>query len=135
MIQLLNFQWHDLINPQFYIEYGGLWLLLFVIFAETGLFAGFFLPGDSLLFVAGIYSADLASQVMPVQNEYTDLIFLWIIISIAGILGNFMGYWFGQKSGPFLKMNSFCTSSKICEPIRSIGNRSGVNCMRLKFAP
>jgi len=102
MIQLLNFQWHDLINPQFYIEYGGLWLLLFVIFAETGLFAGFFLPGDSLLFVAGIYSADLASQVMPVQNEYTDLIFLWIIISIAGILGNFMGYWFGQKSGPFL---------------------------------
>ena len=63
---------------------------------------GFFLPGDSLLFVAGIYSADLASQVVPVRNEFTDLIFLWIIISIAGILGNFVGYWFGQKSGPFL---------------------------------
>lgn len=102
MIHLLDFQWHDLINPQFYIEYGGLWLLLFVIFAETGLFAGFFLPGDSLLFVAGIYSADLAAQVVPVHNEFTDLIFLWIIISLAGILGNFVGYWFGQKSGPFL---------------------------------
>jgi membrane-associated protein len=103
MIQLLDsFQWHDLINPQFYIEFGGLWLLLFVIFAETGLFAGFFLPGDSLLFVAGIYSRDLASQVIPASNEFVDLILLWILISVAGVLGNFIGYWFGKKSGPFL---------------------------------
>ena len=101
-MHLLDFQWHDLINPQFYIEYGGLWLLLFVIFAETGLFAGFFLPGDSLLFVAGIYSRDLASQVVPSSNEYVDLVFLWIIIAVAGILGNLVGYWFGYKSGPFL---------------------------------
>lgn len=97
-----KFQWHDLINPQFYIEYGGLWLLLFVIFAETGLFAGFFLPGDSLLFVAGIYSRDLASQVLPMSSEFIDLIFLWILISLAGILGNYVGYWFGKKSGPYL---------------------------------
>jgi membrane-associated protein len=102
MIHLLDFQWHDLINPQFYIEYGGLWLLLFVIFAETGLFAGFFLPGDSLLFVAGIYSRDLAAYVIPSSNEYVDLVFLWIVISLAGILGNLVGYWFGRKSGPFL---------------------------------
>jgi len=102
MIHLLEFQWHDLINPQFYIEYGGLWLLVFIIFAETGLFAGFFLPGDSLLFLAGIYSRDLAAQVIPFSNEYADLILLWIIISIAGILGNFVGYWFGKKSGPYL---------------------------------
>ena len=102
MIHLLDFQWHDLINPQFYIEYGGLWLLLFVIFAETGLFAGFFLPGDSLLFVAGIYSRDLASQVIPSSNEYVDLLLLWILIATAGVLGNFVGYWFGKKSGPFL---------------------------------
>ena len=46
---LLTFDWHELLQPQFYIQNGGLWLLLFVIFAETGLFAGFFLPGDSLL--------------------------------------------------------------------------------------
>jgi membrane-associated protein len=102
MIHLLNFQWHDLINPQFYIEYGGLWLLVFIIFAETGLFAGFFLPGDSLLFLAGIYSRDLAAQIIPFSNEYADLVILWIIISIAGVLGNFIGYWFGKKSGPFL---------------------------------
>ncbi|SFP73810.1 DedA family protein [Parafilimonas terrae] len=102
MIHLLEFQWHDLINPEFYIKLGGLWLLLFIIFAETGLFAGFFLPGDSLLFVAGIYSRDLASSVIPSTNEVVDLFFLWIIISLAGIIGNFVGYWFGRKSGPFL---------------------------------
>jgi len=103
MIHLLDtFQWHNLINPQFYIEYGGLWLLLFVIFAETGLFAGFFLPGDSLLFVAGIYSRDLASSLIPSTNEIVDLVVLWILISLAGIAGNMLGYWFGKKSGPFL---------------------------------
>jgi membrane-associated protein len=55
----LDFHWTQLLQPQFYIENGGLWLLLFVVFAETGLFAGFFLPGDSLLFVAGIYATQM----------------------------------------------------------------------------
>ena len=73
----LDFQWHDLINPQFYIQYGGLWLLLFIIFAETGLFVGFFLPGDSLLFVAGIYSANLAAQVISTGISECLLIFFF----------------------------------------------------------
>ena len=52
-----NFDWTQLVNPEFYIlmEFGGvkmgLIVILFIIFAETGLFAGFFLPGDSLLFL------------------------------------------------------------------------------------
>ena len=98
----LNFQWHDLINPEFYIKYGGLWLLLFIIFAETGLFIGFFLPGDSLLFVAGIYSANLAEQVISTNSLFVDLFILWLLISTAGVLGNYVGYWFGKKSGPYL---------------------------------
>lgn len=98
---LLNFHWSQLLQPQFYIEHGGLWLLLFVVFAETGLFAGFFLPGDSLLFVAGIYNKDLVESVFPIiQNEYAQLLFLWLVISVAGILGNEAGYWFGKKVGP-----------------------------------
>ncbi len=101
-----SFTWKDLITPMFYIVYGGFWLLLFIIFAETGLFAGFFLPGDSLLFVAGIYSSNLAHEFLKliglgaVQNEYLDLLVLISTISVAGIIGNFVGYWFGRKVGP-----------------------------------
>ncbi len=103
MIHLLHFQWHNLINPQFYIQYGGLWLLVFIIFAETGLLAGFFLPGDSLLFLSGIYSRDLAAQIIPSNNnDFINIFLLWIVITIAGILGNFAGYWFGRKSGPYI---------------------------------
>ncbi len=97
---LLDFHWTQLLQPQFYIEHGGLWLILFVVFAETGLFAGFFLPGDSLLFVAGIYSSNIANEFIPTSNEYIALIQLAALISFAGILGNTTGYWFGRKVGP-----------------------------------
>jgi membrane-associated protein len=110
---LLDFQWKQLLNPQFYIENGGLWLLLFVVFAETGLFAGFFLPGDSLLFVAGIYAHEgeggkpgITYELLQlfglghVRNEWLDLIILWLLISLMGILGNMLGYWTGRKIGP-----------------------------------
>jgi len=102
MIQLLAIHFKDLLNPEFYIEHGGLWILLFIVFAETGLLAGFFLPGDSLLFVAGIYSDKLGNEIMPGGNEFLHLLLLMVFISLAGILGNFVGFWFGKKSGPFL---------------------------------
>ncbi len=109
---LLDFQWTNLIQPQWYINTGGLWFILLVVFAETGLFAGFFLPGDSLLFVAGIFSeGDDLLGIKPIllsalgfkfNEPFLNLIFLGVLISIAGILGNTVGYWFGRKSGPFL---------------------------------
>jgi membrane-associated protein len=101
-----HFTWKDLVNPMFYIIYGGLWLLLFIVFAETGLFVGFFLPGDSLLFVAGIYSNNLSHEFLKSfglgewRFEWIDLLVLISLISIAGILGNAVGYWFGRKIGP-----------------------------------
>ncbi len=94
------FHWSKLLQPQFYIEHGGLWLIMFVVFAETGLFAGFFLPGDSLLFVAGIYSTNLANEVVATGNEYIDLLVILVLIAAAGIAGNATGYWFGRKVGP-----------------------------------
>jgi len=101
MITLLEaFHWSQLLQPQYYIENGGLWLLLFVVFAETGLFFGFFLPGDSLLFVAGIYSAPLASQIFVSDNEWLNLCIIFSFISVAGILGNYVGYQIGNKVGP-----------------------------------
>lgn len=99
-ILLSSFHWSQLLQPQFYIEHGGLWLILFVIFAETGLFAGFFLPGDSLLFVAGIYSSNIANEIIKTDNEYVGLFLLLVLISLAGIAGNMVGYWFGRKVGP-----------------------------------
>jgi membrane-associated protein len=100
MTLLEVFHWSQLLQPQFYIEHGGLWLLLFVVFAETGLFFGFFLPGDSLLFVAGIYSMPLASQIYVTQNEWFNLVILFSFISVAGVIGNFVGYMIGKNVGP-----------------------------------
>jgi len=78
-------------------------MILFIVFAETGLFAGFFLPGDALLFVTGIYSDQLITAALfPSHNEWLDLSILWLLITTAGVIGNFVGYWFGRKSGPFL---------------------------------
>jgi membrane-associated protein len=96
---LLSFQWHQLLQPQFYIDNGGLWLLLFIVFAETGLFVGFFLPGDSLLFVAGIYSKNLASYLHDTGNDVLNLLMIIILVSIAGILGNTIGFAFGNRFG------------------------------------
>jgi membrane-associated protein len=86
-----------ILNPEWYIQMGGLYLLIFVIFAETGLFVGFFLPGDSLLFVAGIYAEELASEFFNVHY-----VVIMVLIALAGVLGNYVGYWFGKKSGPFI---------------------------------
>ena len=102
-----NFDWSQLINPEFYIlmEFGGikigLLVILFIIFAETGLFAGFFLPGDSLLFLAGIYS-ELLMQQISMGNDFANVVLLAALVSLAGIFGNMVGYWFGVKGGTYL---------------------------------
>jgi membrane-associated protein len=98
----LAIQWKDFLNPEFYIQHGGLWLFLFIVFAETGLFAGFFLPGDSLLFVAGIYSNELAAELFQFNNDFLNLLLIAVLVIFSGVLGNMVGYWFGAASGPFL---------------------------------
>ncbi len=89
------------------IEYGGLYLLLLVVFAETGLFVGFFFPGDSLLFAAGIYMDDLARELFKIpQTDSIGFGFAHIsiilMVIVASVLGNIVGYWFGRKTGPLL---------------------------------
>jgi membrane-associated protein len=66
--------------------------LFVVIFAETGLFLGFFLPGDSLLFVAGLLASD----------GFLSLPVLLFLVFAAAVSGNAVGYFFGRRVGPAL---------------------------------
>jgi membrane-associated protein len=129
MIELLTITWIDLLNPDFYINNGGLWVLLFIVFAETGLMVGFFLPGDSLLFVAGIYSQKLVSSLIPggTGSDFLDLLVLLVLVSACGIIGNTLGYWFGRKSGPFLfhRKDSFLFKQKYLYQAKEFYDKHG----------
>lgn len=107
--------WKDLLNPEFYVRMGGFWLVLFIIFAETGLFVGFFLPGDSLLFVSGIYAVELVTQsVGSTGSDFWDTTLLATCIAFAAVVGNQVGYWFGRRTGPalFKKEDTFFFKKK-----------------------
>jgi membrane-associated protein len=113
-----QFHWTNLLNPEFYITLTvggvqlGLAIVIFIVFAETGLFAGFFLPGDSLLFLSGIYASGtyengiyhpgLIDQIYHINNDFLNVTVLAALVTVAGVFGNMMGYWFGSKSGYYL---------------------------------
>ncbi|PZR22153.1 MAG: alkaline phosphatase [Flavobacterium psychrophilum] len=115
-----SFHWTQLLNPEFYINLHiggvpvGIYVVLFIVFAETGLFAGFFLPGDSLLFLAGIYSGELMATIFSIEGGFLNVLLLSILVAGAGIIGNMFGYWFGAKSGTYLyqKEDSFWFKKK-----------------------
>jgi membrane-associated protein len=74
------------------IRLGGMTALILIVFAETGLMVGFFLPGDSLLVTAGLFAAK------------GDLDILWLNIALiaAAIIGDATGYWIGRRAGQAL---------------------------------
>lgn len=128
-----GFDWLQLINPEFYINMKigginiGLWVVLFIVFAETGLFVGFFLPGDSLLFLSGIYSTELVSQFAHIESDFLNVLLLSSMVAVAGILGNMVGYWFGAKSGPYLysREDSFLFKKKYLFQARDFFDKHG----------
>jgi membrane-associated protein len=83
------------LKPDTILEWLGPWALVglaVIIFAECGLLLGFFLPGDSLLFTAGLFVADGAIATP-----------LWAVCALllgAAVLGNVCGYWIGRSAGP-----------------------------------
>lgn len=74
----------------------GIFAIIAVIFAESGLLIGFFLPGDSLLFTAG---ALYATGILPGNVPINIHVFV-VLLFIAAVLGDSVGYWFGRKAGP-----------------------------------
>jgi membrane-associated protein len=83
------------LQPDSIISWLGPWALVglaLIIFAECGLLLGFFLPGDSLLFTAGLFVAQGAIE--------TPLWLVCLILVAAALIGNATGYWIGYKAGP-----------------------------------
>lgn len=110
-----------LTDPQSIIHYGGLWLLLFVVFAETGLLVGFFLPGDSLIFISGLLCAT-KPQLLGVA-----FVPMLLLLMAAAILGNMFGYWFGRKAGDALykRKDSFFFRRKHLETTKAFYEKHG----------
>ncbi|WP_086753334.1 VTT domain-containing protein [Streptomyces europaeiscabiei] len=82
------------LDPNYLLDSFGIWGLLLIVFAESGLLIGFFLPGDSLLFTAGML---IATDVLDFP--------LWaaiVLICVSAIVGDQVGYMFGKKVGPAL---------------------------------
>ncbi|CAN5313093.1 DedA family protein [soil metagenome] len=122
----------QLTDPASIIHYGGIALLLFVVFAETGLFIGFFLPGDSLIFVSGMFCST-KPELLSV-----GIIGLLPLLIIAATTGNMAGYWFGKKAGPalFKREDSLIFKKKYLETTRAFYNRHGAKALILgRFLP
>lgn len=90
---------YNLTSPEWLAQYGGLYFVAAIVFAETGLFIGFMLPGDTLLFIAGMM---IANSLVPFDTPVINLAYWLLLIALAGILGNYVGYWFGRRSGSML---------------------------------
>ncbi len=122
----------QLTDPESIIQYGGLALLLFVVFAETGLLIGFFLPGDSLIFISGMICVS--------HNDLIGIEIIPLIISLAlaAIVGNIIGYWFGKRVGPtlFNKKDSFIFKQKYLIITKSFYQKNGGKTLILgRFLP
>lgn len=83
---------HHLTDAETLVRVGGLTAMTAIIFAETGLLIGFFLPGDSLMVTAGVFAA----------TGHLNLLHLNLCLMAAAIVGDTVGYWFGRKAGPAL---------------------------------
>jgi len=91
-VDWLRETFHKLTDVETLVRVGGLTAMTAIVFAETGLMIGFFLPGDSLLVTAGVFAA-------------TGQLNIWILnllLVTAAIVGDTVGYWFGRKMGPAL---------------------------------
>ena len=97
MHQLMDL-FHKIYDVQGIVQIGGLGLIAAIIFAETGLMLGFFLPGDSLLVTAGIF----ATTANPTGQPLFNIVSLNLVVIIAAIVGDTLGYWIGAKAGPKL---------------------------------
>src|SRR5271156_5641818 len=127
----------DLYNPlymQGLVRSGGVPLLALIVFAETGLLVGFFLPGDTMLFVAGVVASNLGPDGLPFLNIWE----LNAALIGAAIVGDQLGYFLGYKTGHaiFTREEGFFFKRKHAERAHAFYLKYGVWAVVLaKFAP
>lgn len=128
----------EAVNPESIIKYGGLWLLFLVVFAETGLLVGFFLPGDSLLFTAGLLAANPKFSLEGagfIQFSYLNVI---VFITIAAVVGDNVGYYIGRRYGAkvFVRPNSRIFRPEYVQMTREFFDKHGAKALVLgRFIP
>ena len=118
----------EFLQPQHLIAVAGLAGVIAAVFAESGLFFGFFLPGDSLLFTAGLVASQVALDIW------------WLVIgcAIAAIVGDSVGYAFGKRVGPalFSREDSLFFHKKHAERAKAFYGRHGRKAIVLaRFVP
>ena len=121
-----------LFDIESWLDKGGLVLLAAIVFAESGLLIGFFLPGDSLLFFTG-----LITSTQP-QLIDTPIFNLLLYMSTASLAGCLFGYYFGWRLGPaiFNRKDSFFFKKKYVDVTRTFYERHGGKTLILgKFLP
>ena len=117
------------LDPTHLIDTFGLIGIMVVLFAECGLLVGFFLPGDSLLFTAGLLAA--GGRIAP-------LWVLLLLLPLAAVAGNLVGYWIGRKAGPavFNKPDSKLFKAEYVARSQAFFERNGSRTVLLaRFVP
>src|SRR5277367_6192606 len=117
MLELLKELLHRLSDVRALVALGGMVMVCGIVFVETGLFVGFFLPGDSLLVTAGVVAADKASGL--------QLAWLLPLVTLCAITGDQLGYWIGRTMGQRLYNARTHASSRratCCARTRSMKN-------------
>jgi membrane-associated protein len=130
-MQVLEFL-KELTNPESIIHHGGMLLLLIVIFAENGLVVGFFLPGDSLIFLAGLICGTKPELLGA------DITTLTVAMFLAAVAGSLFGYVFGRRVGPplFERKDSIIFKRKYLDITQSFYSKHGGKTLVLgRFLP
>lgn len=127
-MELLKEIFANIYNVHYLVQLVGYTGLTIIVFAETGLLFGFFLPGDSLLVTAGLFAA----------TGELNILYLNLFLIPAAILGNIIGYWIGQKSGPrlFKKEQSLLFRKDYLLKTKSFYDKHGASTMIVtRFMP
>ena len=126
----------DWLDPEKIISRGGYLLIFAIVFAESGLLIGFFLPGDSLLFTAGMFAAGTFEDKLP--NVQFNIWVLCLGVFIAAVAGDQVGYLFGRKAGPalFSRLDSRFFKQEHLEKAQSFFEHHGPRAIVLaRFVP